>query len=150
MWLLRSRWSFGHQDQPNWLMSYIYVISVICHKMSYYDEWCIWHNIQCCWIWCLKHRLGPSNVTWCFDFCKKMFWNNKIKMVFAFFSLYKLWKSFVFLGLKGHLPRRVGGGSTTHRKMPKTNVSAKKPKPKFFWKIKINHLALKRTHQTKR
>ena len=40
--------------------------------------------------------------------------------VLSFFSLHKFWKSFVFLGLKGHLPGRVGGGSTSQRKLPKT------------------------------
>jgi hypothetical protein len=38
VWFLRSRRMFRHQDQPNWLMSYIYIICVIWHIMSYFDE----------------------------------------------------------------------------------------------------------------
>ena len=69
MWLLRSRRSFRHQDQQNLLMSYLYVICVIWHKMSYYDEWRIWKN-------CLKIKI--------------------LKNALQIFSLYKFWKSFVF------------------------------------------------------
>ena len=43
VWLLRSRRSFRHQDRPNWLMSYFNVICVICHNMTFYVIWRIWH-----------------------------------------------------------------------------------------------------------
>jgi hypothetical protein len=56
-----------------------------------------------------------------FILVKKCFKIIKSKMVFAFFFLFKFWKSLVFLGLKGHLPGRVGGGSTTHQKLPETS-----------------------------
>ena len=41
--LLRSRRSFRHQDQQNWLMSYFNVICVIRHNMTFYVIWRIWH-----------------------------------------------------------------------------------------------------------
>ena len=37
--LLRSSQAFRHQDQPNWLMSYFYVI---CIKWRIWCIWCIW------------------------------------------------------------------------------------------------------------
>jgi hypothetical protein len=46
----------------------------------------------------------------------------KLKTVYGFFSLNKFSKSFVSLGLRGHLAGRIdkGGGSKTHRKLLKT------------------------------
>ena len=44
VWMLRSRRSFQHQDRPNWNISYVYVICVIWHIMSYYDEWRKWRR----------------------------------------------------------------------------------------------------------
>jgi hypothetical protein len=46
-------------------MSSFYVICVIWHKMSYYDEWSIWHrNMTFGRPWCLNDRLDLSIRLW--------------------------------------------------------------------------------------
>ena len=44
VWLLGFRRSLRHQDRRFWPMSYFYVICCICHTLSYYDIWRIWHK----------------------------------------------------------------------------------------------------------
>ena len=72
VWLLRSRRSFRHQDRPNWLMSYFYVICIIRHNMTFYVIWPIWHwnmtNVNFSRSWCLNDCLDLSNHTCSSDF----------------------------------------------------------------------------------
>ena len=44
--ILRSRRSFRHQDRHICLTSYLFVICVICHNLSYYDKLRIFRHIH--------------------------------------------------------------------------------------------------------
>ena len=99
-----SRRSFRHQDWQIWHMSYSYVICVICHNLTYYDIWCIWHMNMTCSIWSILVSKRPSEPQQSHPLIRFQWKNvlklNKMKNVPRVFSLYTFRASFVFLALK--------------------------------------------------